>query len=217
MGTPSQTTVNRPIPAGPSRPATARTPESLAPSAQKAYDDDMTPPPFDTLRAAARIREEGGFDEAQANAIVVTFADCMSQTLASKADVQQSERAVRSDLEKLETALRSDMEKSETALRSDLERMETALRSDMEKSEAVIRSDMEKSEAAIRSDMQKMETGIRSDMRSNFDKLNGKMDLIAEQLGNQIAATARKTLLQLGTLVLTLASIMAALQRLGIL
>ena len=223
MATPSKTAANRPVPTRPSRPTTARAPDSLAPSAQRAYDDDMIPPPFDTLRAAARLREEGGFDEVQANAVVTTFADCMSQTLASKADIQRSEQAVRRDADTKEAAIRADMKEMEAAIRADMEKMEAAIRADMEKMEAAIRADMEKMEAAIRADMKEMEAAIRADMREmevslrrEIEKTNARMDLIAEQLANQIASTARKTLLQLGTLMVTLASILAALQRMGI-
>ena len=75
---------------------------------------------FDTLRAARRLRDEGGFDEMQAGTLVATFAEGMGETLATKADVS----ALRSDLEKMETAFRSDLEKTETALRSEMEKLE---------------------------------------------------------------------------------------------
>lgn len=194
MATPSKTAAARPS----RRPTTARDPDNLAPSAPMPYDDGMTSPPFDTLRAAARLREEGGFDEVQATAVVTTLADCMNQTLASKADVQRSELAVRSDMKAMEASIRSDMK----AMEGDMQAMETSIRSDMQKMEASIRSDMQAMDASIRKDMQKMDA---------------KLDLIAEQLGNQIAASARKTLLQLGTLVVTLVSVLAALQKMGVL
>ena len=68
---------------------------------------------FDTLRAARRLRDEGGFDEKQAGILVATFAEGMSEGLASKADLEKLESALRSDMEKLESALRSDIEKLE--------------------------------------------------------------------------------------------------------
>ena len=60
---------------------------------------------FDTLRAARRLRDEAGFDERQAGILVDTFAEGMTETLATKADVE----ALRGDLEKTETALRSEL------------------------------------------------------------------------------------------------------------
>ena len=205
MATPSKTATAHPS----RRPTTARDPDNLAPSAPMPYDDGMTSPPFDTLRAAARLREEGGFDEVQATAVVTTLADCMNQTLASKADVQRSELAVRSDMEKMEVSIRGDMEKMEVSIRGDMEKMEVSMKA----MDASIRSDMQKMEASIRKDMQKMEASIRKDMQ----KMDAKLDLIAERLENQIAASARKTLLQLGTLVVTLVSVLAALQKMGVL
>ena len=105
------------------------------------YDDRMSVA-FDTLQAARRLRDEGGFDEKQAGILVATFAEGISEGLASKADLEKTESALRSDLEKTESALRSDLEKTESALRSDLEKLESALRSEI----GGLRSDMEKLE-----------------------------------------------------------------------
>ncbi len=93
---------------------------------------------FDTLRAARRLRDEGGFEEKQAAILVDIFAQAMAESLATK-----------EDLEKTETALRSDM----AALRSDMERMEGRLRSEI----AGLRSDMGTMESRLRSDMEKLE------------------------------------------------------------
>ena len=66
---------------------------------------------FDTLRAATRLREEAGFDERQAHVLVDTLAEGLTESLATKADLEGTESALRSDLEKTETALRSVLEK----------------------------------------------------------------------------------------------------------
>ena len=78
---------------------------------------------FDTLRAARRLRDEAGFDERQAGVLVDTFAEGMTETLATKADVE----ALRGDLEKTETALRAEL----GVLRGDLEKTEASLRGQM--------------------------------------------------------------------------------------
>ena len=75
---------------------------------------------FDTLRAARKLRDEGGFDEKQAAILVDTFAEGMGETLATKADLE----VLRGDLEKTETALRADLEKTETALRVEMRELE---------------------------------------------------------------------------------------------
>ena len=102
---------------------------------------------FDTLKAATRLREEGGFSEKQATELVATFADGFVENLATKDDVEH----LRGDVEKLETSLRGDMEKMEVSLRGELKK--AALRTDLEKTEASLRGDMEK----LRGDMSKLE------------------------------------------------------------
>ena len=100
---------------------------------------------FDTLRAARRLRDEGGFDEKQAGILVATFAEGMSEGLASKADLEKTESALRSEIGEL----RSDMEKLGLALRSEI----GELRSDMEKLGLALRSEI----GGLRSDMEKLE------------------------------------------------------------
>ena len=123
---------------------------------------------FDTLRAATRLREEAGFDESQARVLVDTLAEGLSESLATKVDLEKTETALRgeiadlrSDLEKTESALRSDLEKTESALRSDLEKTESALRGEI----ADLRSDLEKVETSLRSDLGKVEASLRGEMR----------------------------------------------------
>ena len=64
---------------------------------------------FDTLRAARRLRDEAGFDERQAGVLVDTFAEGMTETLATKSDVD----SLRSDLGKTETKLQGQMRELE--------------------------------------------------------------------------------------------------------
>ncbi len=82
---------------------------------------------FDTLRAARKLRDEGGFDERQAAILVDTFAEGMTETLATKADLESTEGSLRAEIEKSEAALRADIE----TLRGDLEKTETSLRGEM--------------------------------------------------------------------------------------
>ena len=96
--------------------------------------------PFDTLKAATRLREEAGFDEKQATALVQTFADRGVENLATREDLAavRAEMATREDL----AAVRGEI----TLLRGDLEKTELALRGDMEKNVASLRGDMHKLE-----------------------------------------------------------------------
>ncbi len=57
---------------------------------------------FDTLRAARKLRDEGGFDERQAAILVDTFAEGMTETLATKADLKSTEESLRGEMRELE-------------------------------------------------------------------------------------------------------------------
>ena len=108
---------------------------------------------IDTLKAATRLREEGGFDERQATALVATFADGFVENLATKDDVEH----LRGDVEKLEVSLRGDVEHLRgdvEHLRGDVEKLETSLRGDMEK--MALRTDLEKTEAKLMGEMSKL-------------------------------------------------------------
>ena len=93
---------------------------------------------IDTLKAATRLREEGGFDEQQATALVATFADGFVENLATKDDVEKLEVSLRGDIDHLRgdvEHLRGDVEKLEkkVALRTDLERTEAKMLGEMSK------------------------------------------------------------------------------------
>ena len=70
---------------------------------------------FDRLKAATRLREEGGFSEKQATELVATFADGFVENLATKDGVA----LLRGDVDHL----RADMEKMERSLHGDMEKM----------------------------------------------------------------------------------------------
>ena len=127
---------------------------------------------FDTLKAATRLREEGGFSEKQATELVATFADGFVENLATKDDVEKLEVSLRGDVEHL----RGDMEKLETSLRGDMEH----LRGDMEKLETSLRGDMEKLETSLRGDMEKL--ALRTDLEKTEAKMMGEMSKLAHRL-----------------------------------
>ena len=108
---------------------------------------------FDTLKAATRLREEAGFDEKQATALVQTFADRGVENLATREELAaiRGEMATREDL----AAIRAEMATGEdlAAVRGEI----TVLRGDLEKTELALRGDMEKNVASLRGDMHKLE------------------------------------------------------------
>ena len=108
---------------------------------------------FDTLKAATRLREEAGFDEKQATALVQTFADRGVENLATREELAaiRAEMATREEL----AAVRGEMATREglAAVRGEI----TVLRGDLEKTELALRGDMEKNVASLRGDMHKLE------------------------------------------------------------
>ena len=134
---------------------------------------------FDTLKAATRLREEAGFDEKQATALVQTFADRGVENLATREELAairgematreelaaiRAEMATREDLAavRAEMATREDLAavRGEMATREDLAAVRgeiTVLRGDLEKTELALRGDMEKNVASLRGDMHKLE------------------------------------------------------------
>ena len=115
---------------------------------------DATPVIFDTLKAAQELRKTG-FEDRQAEAVVETISKAVSETVATKADLQlvrsdfkllRSEMATNADLQ----LLRSDVEllRSEMATNADLQLVRSevgTLRSDVE----LLRSEMAAQENRI--------------------------------------------------------------------
>jgi len=69
---------------------------------------DATPVIFDTLKAAQELRKTG-FEDRQAEAVVETISKAVSETVATKADLQ----LLRSDVELLQQSVDSRFEKME--------------------------------------------------------------------------------------------------------
>ena len=57
---------------------------------------------FDTLKAARRLQDEAGFDEKQAAVLVSTFAEGVSDNLATKTDLTNEGAALRAEMRELE-------------------------------------------------------------------------------------------------------------------
>ena len=105
---------------------------------------DATPVIFDTLKAAQELKKTG-FEDRQAEAVVETISKAVSETVATKADLQlvRSEMAMNADLQ----LLRSDVEllRSEMATKADLQ----LLRSDVELLQQSVDSRFEKMEIKV--------------------------------------------------------------------
>ena len=94
----------------------------------------MNLPAFDTQKAVKEFKE-GGFNDKQAEAVVTTMNDVMSQNFATKADLF----VLKGDLDKAKVDLEQTIEK----VRSDLEKSIEKLRTDLEQSIEKLRTDLE--------------------------------------------------------------------------
>ena len=88
----------------------------------------MSIPAFDTQKAVKAFKE-GGFNDTQAEAVVTTMNDVMSQNFATRADFHSLESDMKQTIEKV----RSDLGQSIEKVRSDLEQSIEILRSDLKK------------------------------------------------------------------------------------
>ena len=98
----------------------------------------MNIPAFDTQKAVKAF-EQAGFNDKQAETVVTTMNDVMSQNFATKAD----HLVLKSDLEQSIDKVRTDLEQSIDKVRTDLEQSIEKLRTDIERSIEKLRSDLE--------------------------------------------------------------------------
>ncbi|AWN49730.1 hypothetical protein DK419_28160 [Methylobacterium terrae] len=111
----------------------------------------MTAVAFDTYAMVRRLKASG-LSEDQAEAITGALKDGRDSDLASlatKADLRESEVALRADLREVETSLKSDLRGTETSLKSDLREVETSLRSDLRETEASLKLDLRETEIRL--------------------------------------------------------------------
>ena len=81
---------------------------------------------FDTLAAAQELRG-AGLDNRQAEAIVTTVNKAMSETLATKSDLQLHSAEMKAALELQGTEIRAEMELLRTDLKGDMKLLEQSM------------------------------------------------------------------------------------------
>ena len=167
---------------------------------------------FDTLSAAQALRKSG-FEDRQAEAIVTTISKAMSETVATKSDLELQGSAIRTDLERQGAEIRADLERQGAEIRTDLERQGAEIRTDLERQGAATRAeivatrtDLEKQIAATRTDLEKQLAAIRKDMELQASKTSGAI----EKLEQSMASLHDKNVIRLGGLVLSMAFLFLA-------
>ena len=141
---------------------------------------DATPVIFDTLKAAQELRKTG-FEDRQAEAVVETISKAVSETVATKADLQlvRSEMAMNADLQ----LLRSDVEllRSEMATKADLQ---------------LVRSEFEL---------------LQQSVDSRFDKVDSRFDTLEKSFRQDMAAQENRIVIKLGGLMVTMIFVLLAI------
>ena len=82
---------------------------------------------IDTLKLARRLREGAGFTPEHAEAVAETFADAMTEQVASKSDLRETELRLTADIRETELRLTAAIEKTRAELDAKIDRTRTEL------------------------------------------------------------------------------------------
>ena len=113
---------------------------------------------FDTLKASRNLKA-AGFDEPQADAIIDTFGDAFSDTVATKTDIAE----VKADIAKLEgftkaeiAEVKADIAKLAVATKADIDKLAVATKADIDKLAVATKADV----ADLKADMLKVAVAV---------------------------------------------------------
>ena len=138
---------------------------------------------FDTLTAAKELRKTG-LDDRQSEAIVTTISKAMSETVATKADLELQGMAIRATIE--------------------------ALRAEMKAGDDALRAEMKASDDALRAEMKAGDDALRAEMKAGFDALSARMEADRKSLEQSMAAMQDRIVIRLGGVIVTLAFLLLA-------
>ena len=82
---------------------------------------------IDTLKLARRLREGAGFTPEHAEAVAETFAEAMTEQVASKSDLRETELRLSAGLRETELHLTANIEKVRTELETKIDMVRTGL------------------------------------------------------------------------------------------
>ena len=139
----------------------------------------------------------------RARAVVDALEQDMSQSLATKSDLQSLSVATKADLHAQTTILRAEMKTQAAELRSEMQTLASELR-----------ADMQSLATELRSDMQSLATELRSEMKAQAAYLRAEI----QQLRHSIDDKLHRLTLTLATLMVTIMTagigLLVTLQRL---
>ena len=130
----------------------------------------MTTLLFDTHKAFKAL-QEAGFDDAQAEAVVVTIGTALIGNVATKQDLM----GVQNEVQTLGSDLRSEIQTQDSDLRSEMQTLGSDLRSEMQTLGSDLRSEMQAQGNDLRSEIQAQGNDLRSEMQTQGSGLRSEM------------------------------------------
>lgn len=112
-------------------------------------------PAFDTLKAT-KLLKASGFEETQAEAVVATVRDAVSDNVATKADVGELRVELKTDI----AELRADMGELRAELKTDI----GELRADMGALRAELKADVGELRAEFKADVAELRAEFKAEM-----------------------------------------------------
>ena len=126
---------------------------------------------IDTLKLARRLREGAGFTPEHAEAVAETFAEAMTEQVASKSDLRETELRLTASIEKVRTGLEAKIaqldgkiDKVAVDLEAKIDRVRTGLEAKIDK---------------VRTDLEAKIDRVRTDLEAKIDKLDAKIETSA--------------------------------------
>jgi hypothetical protein len=99
---------------------------------------------FNQFAYADRLKR-GGFSDDQARASAEALGDALTETVATKSDLERTESALKADLERTESTIKTDLERTKSALKTDIERVDAKI--------DVVRAELKTEIAATKNDL----------------------------------------------------------------
>ena len=168
---------------------------------------------FDTLSAAKELKETG-LEDRQAEAIVSTISKAMSETVATKADLELQSAVTKADIETLGAEL-----KAETgALRAELKAGTGALRAELKAGTEALRAEFKAGTEALRTEFKAGTEALRTEFKADTEALRTELKLFRQSVDSRFEKVAlrfdaleNRLVLKLGGLMVTMTFLLLAI------
>ncbi len=141
---------------------------------------------FDTLSASRRLREVG-FEDEQADAVVGLLAGDVSESVATKSDIELLRADTKSGIDLLKADTKTDIERLRADTKSAIERLGADTKSDIERLRADTKTDIELLRADTKTDIELLRAELRAVEQRMTIRLGG---VVAVATGIIIAVMA---------------------------